>query len=146
MSAWSDSAEAALLNHIFRGVAISFPATWYIALYTADPTDAGSATTNEVSTAVWTNYTRQGLARDTSAWTAAAAEGGGGHAVKNAAKVDFGSATVTGDPIAITHVGLVDTSSGAGNLWLHGALAVPRTITNGDPVEFPAESLAMALR
>ena len=41
MSSFSDYTENAVLNHLFRNVALSSPAAVYLALYTVAPTDAG---------------------------------------------------------------------------------------------------------
>lgn len=141
MAQLSNYAEENLLNHIVRGAALTMPTSWRVALFTGDPTDAASGA--EVSTGVWTNYARITVNRDAGSWAAAAAEGGGGYLVDNTAIIDFGTATITGTPPVVTHVGFFDQ---AGNLWWHGALTVSKTINNGDPVTFPIGALDLILR
>lgn len=143
MSQMSNWMEENLLNHIVRAVALTFPANWHVALYTADPTEAGSGA--EVSTGVWTNYARQAVTRGTGGWSAAASEGGGGFAVDNAALIDFGTAAITGTAPVVTHIGIRDAST-SGNLWWYGALAESKTINNGDPVSFAIGALDLILR
>jgi|VirMetMinimDraft_7_1064189.scaffolds.fasta_scaffold00592_7 hypothetical protein len=58
MSSFSDYAENAVLNHVFRNVALTSPTTVYLSLHTTPgPSDAGSA--NEI-TAVG-NYVRMAV-------------------------------------------------------------------------------------
>ena len=51
MSAASNFLESALLEH-FRGTQLPLPSGFYIALHTADPTDAGIGST-EAQTSAW---------------------------------------------------------------------------------------------
>ena len=44
MSAASDYLESAIVNHIFRTDSFAKPATVYIALFTAAPSDSGGGT------------------------------------------------------------------------------------------------------
>lgn len=90
----ADTTENAILNLVFRAVAwanyadnaATSPQTntgW--ALHTADPGDAGNASTSEVT---YTSYTRVNVARTTSGMTAAS-----GGSVSPAANVDFPAGT-----------------------------------------------------
>ena len=57
MAAFSDYLEGAVLDATLRNTSYSSPSTVYLALFTSDPTDAGSGT--ECS---GTNYARQSVA------------------------------------------------------------------------------------
>lgn len=97
----ADSTENAILNLVFRAVAwanyadnaATSPQTNIgISLHTADPGDAGSASTSEVA---YTSYTRVNVARTTGGWSAAS-----GGSISPAANITFpagtgGSGTVT---------------------------------------------------
>ena len=93
----------------------------WIALYTADPTDTGTATTSETA---YTGYARVALARSGSGWTVT------NNVASPAANVDFGECTASPGG-AITHVGIVNTSSGAGKLLVSGALSTSITMATG---------------
>lgn len=88
--------------------------TFWYALYTADPGDAGTAPTNETA---YTGYARISKAR--------AAGAGGftvtGNSVSPFETVVFGECTASPGG-AITHFGIVNTSSGAGKLLYKGTM------------------------
>ena len=135
MAAMSDYLEAQVLNHIFRNTAIfTPPANIYVALHTADPTDAGSGT--EVS---GNAYARQAVST-TGGWTDPGATGG---ALENVAAITFPIATPAGWG-TITHVALRSAVT-AGNLLFHGALAASKAIGAGDRFEFAAGALDISL-
>lgn len=116
MAGFSTHLANAIINYTLRGQAMpSVPGT-YFALFTADPTDAFTAGT-EVS-AGW--YARQ----DTGAWAAPASG-----VTFNSTRVEF--PPVTGSSITITHVGIVDASTG-GYLLYSEALAAPKTLQVND--------------
>lgn len=109
----SNYAETALLNHLFRGTAMTQPAGLYLALYTTDPTDADTGT--EVSGG---SYARQAITGTVSGDTFTAA-----------ANVEFPIATAGWG--TITYIGIRDAVTG-GNLLASGALTASRTINSGD--------------
>jgi len=93
----------------------------YWSLYTADPGEAGTATTNE---AAYTGYARVSAARSGAGFTVT------GNSVSPAANVDFGECTASpGSPI--THFGVVNTSSGAGKLLYSGTMSPNVTMAVG---------------
>lgn len=119
----SDTFENDLLKLIFTNVAIAnigdagglLPSAaagnlWF-SLHTADPGDAGTAVTSETA---YTGYAR-----------VAAVRGAGftvtGNSVSPPANVDFGECTAS-PGAAITHFGVVNTSSGAGKLLYSGTM------------------------
>lgn len=103
----------------------------YLALYTADPGEAGTATTNETA---YTNYARQTLVKAT-AWT------DGGASFTNAALVQFPQCGVTG--AVITHGAIVTTSSGAGEILYSGELNSPLTVANLIQPQFAIASITI---
>lgn len=92
----SNTTEDAILNLIFRAVtwagyasAVGTETNIGISLHTADPADAGTATTSEMTTGAYTGYTRVNVGRTTGAWTASA----GGGSISPVANIDFPAGT-----------------------------------------------------
>lgn len=107
MAELSDYLENKLLDHVLRGAtggtAYTQPATVYIALHTANPTDAGSGA--EVSGG---SYVRKSL-------TFSAASGG--------ATANTNAQTISAMPTAtVTYIALWDAVSG-GNLLFHSPVS-----------------------
>lgn len=144
MAAFSDYLENKLIDLLFRGQALSAPATLHFALYTAAPSDSGGGT--EVSggsyarAAVTANLTN--FAGTQGAGTTTASSGTGG-STSNNGTITFPAPT--GNWGSVTHWGVFDAAS-AGNLLFHGALTAAKTVNNGDaaPV-FPAASFQVTL-
>jgi hypothetical protein len=145
MSALSDYLENKLVDAICRGVAFSSPANVFIALHTANPTDAGTGA--EVSGGA---YARVSLAATTAnfsgtqgAGTTTASTGTGGQITNNVA-ITF-TAPSGGNWGTVTHFSMRDQITG-GNLLMYGALSTPRTINSGDAApSFAAGSLSFTL-
>ena len=118
----SNTAEDATLNAILRGVDPSWRAnaSRYIALYTADPGEAGVASTNE---ATFGGYARVTVTAS-SAFTAAS-----GGSSSNAVEIAFPECTSGSN--TVTHVGIVETVSGTGVIFYSGALTASRSISSG---------------
>jgi hypothetical protein len=114
MSALSDYLENALVNGVLRGTTFTAPATVYVALYTAAPSDAGGGT--QVSGGAY--------ARQSAAFTAPS-----NGATSNSADITFPIATA--DWGTVSHFGIFDAAT-AGNLLIHGAFSVAKPIYNGD--------------
>lgn len=127
MAAISNYLENALINATLRNTAYSSPATVYVALFTSDPTDAGSGT--EVSGG---SYARR------SATFAAPSNG----ASSTNADVQFPQAT--GNWGTITHFGIYDALT-TGNLLYHGALTTSKTIETGDVFKIASGNLTVTL-
>ena len=129
MSAASNFLESALLEH-FRGTQLPLPSGFYIALHTADPTDAGTGST-EVQTGAWPAYARQTVGTPlSSAFTASSDEAGGGKQITNANTINFPANNGAGS-VVVTHFSVWDASTG-GNMWWHAPLAASKTI---DPTD-----------
>lgn len=132
MAGMSNFVEDALRTLLFRtGAGLTKPAALYVALHTADPTDAGTGT--EVSGGSYARVQRDPLDAN---WTAASATDG---ITTNAADITFPAPTASWG--IISHAAIWDAPTG-GNLIGHGELAVAKTISNGDAApRFPAGSI-----
>lgn len=126
MAGFSNYLANAIENYVLLGQAMPNIPGRYFALFTADPTDAFTAGT-EVS-AAW--YARKA----TGSWAAPNAG-----VTYNLARVEF--APVTGAPITITHVGIVDALTG-GNLLFSDALPTPKTLAVNDVFFLDSQTLS----
>jgi len=126
----SDYLENALLDHVLGGGDYTRPATVYIALYTAAPTDAGGGT--EVSGG---GYARKAVTNDATNWPAAA-----GGSKSNGTAIAF--PTATADWGTVVAFGLFDASSG-GSLLYWGALSASQSIPNGATASFAVGTLTV---
>lgn len=120
MAALSDYAEKLILDWLMTTGSATRPTNWYVALYTAAPSDSGGGT--EVS---GNGYSRQAV-------TFNAATSGTG-TTSNSGAVTFTAAG--GSWGSISHIGIHDASTGGNLLW-HGSLLASKTISDGDTLEF----------
>jgi hypothetical protein len=133
---FSDYLELELLDHVFGNAAYTAPATIYVGLYTAAPTDAGGGT--EVGTGTWTNYDRVDVTNNATNFPAAASG-----AKSNGTAISFGAATSSG-AVTVVAVGLFDANT-AGNLLAWADLATNKTVNNGDTPSFAIGELDLTL-
>lgn len=127
MAEISNYLENALINATLRNTTYTSPATVYVALFTSDPTDAGSGT--EVSGG---SYAR------TSATFAAPSNGA---SVTNA---DITFPTCTSSWGTVGWIGIYDAST-SGNLLYHTALDTAKTIDSGDIFKISSGNLSVTL-
>ena len=135
MSNWL---EVEIRKHVFRTGSFTKPTVLAVSLHTADPTDVtATAAANEIPHAF--GYERVQRDPGDANWSGASATDG---LTDNVAAVTF-PAPVGGNWGIATHAAVWDSATyGAGNLILHGALAAPKTINDGDPApSFPAGAL-----
>lgn len=119
--------EDKLNDHVLGAVTYTPPASVYLALFTANPTDAGGGT--EVGTGTWTNYARLAVTNNTTNWPSSAS------GVKsNGVAFNFPASTQTGD-VVVTGMAVMDASSG-GNFLYWTALTASKTMQNGDVFQF----------
>lgn len=120
MGSLSDFAENALINHICTNSAYSPASTLYLALCTADPTDAATgASMNEVGNS-------NGYARTAITFAAASSR-----RVTQTGGVSF--PTATGSWGTVTHWAIVTTNTyGSGNVLASGAFASSFTVLTGN--------------
>lgn len=129
MAALSDHAENLLLNWLMTTDSVTRPTAWYLALFTAAPSDSGGGT--EVS---GNGYSRQTIAFDTATGT--------GGTTSNDADVSF---TASGGSFGtVSHVGIFDASTGGNLLW-HGAMTASKTIADGDTLEFSTGNVDLTI-
>ena len=121
----SNYLELEILDHILGGGDYTRPATVYISLHTADPGDTGASETSG------TDYARASVTNNATNFPAASAG-----AKTTGAAINFATPG-SGGWGTVSHFGIWDASSG-GNFLFGGALAVAKTINQGDPVSFPA--------
>lgn len=131
MTAMSNYLEEKVADVTLRGGTFSSPGQVYLALCTADLTDA-NVTAGETT---YTGYTRVTCgATPASAFTAIDAAG----LSQNANVITFPANG--GVAAVITHWGLYDAVSG-GNLLYHGPMTASKTIDPSDVPSFPANTL-----
>jgi hypothetical protein len=129
MAALSDHAEKLLLDWLMTNGSATRPTNWYIALYTAAPSDSGGGT--EVS--------GSGYARQSATFDAASSPGG---TTSNSNEITF---TASGGSFGtVTHIGIFDAST-SGNLLWHGALSASKTIDDGDSLVFAVGNIDLTL-
>ena len=103
---------------------------FWISLHTSDPGEAGDQTTNETA---YTNYARQDEARNTTQWTVT------NDTADNDNAIGFPTGGASG--ATLTHFGLGSDTSGAGNLFLSGALGASLAVSSGITPSFAAGAL-----
>lgn len=144
MANMSNYLENKLVDFLFRGVSFTPPATLYLALCTADPTDTSTGSTiSEISGG---NYTRQSLTSNTSNWSTtngdnAATSSGTNGTTLNSVQVSWNSVTWTG---TVTSVAVCDAASG-GNVLFYATLASSKTVASGDSISFGINSLSIQI-
>lgn len=128
----TDAFEAALLDLIFtnanianigdatglRGAVTAGPL--FVSLHSADPGEAGTQSTNEVS---YTGYARVGVARSGAGFSRT------GNSISPAANIDFGACTA--GSVTATHFGIGVAVSGATLLLYKGAISPTIAISTG---------------
>ena len=119
MGQFSDYTENKVLDHVLLTSAFTAPTNLYLALCTADPTDAGTGSTIVEPSGL--GYARVSC---NSSFSAAAAR-----AITNDVAIQFPEAS--GAWGALTHWALCDAST-AGNMLAYGALTTPRSPKSGD--------------
>jgi hypothetical protein len=129
MAGKSDTFENDLLKLIFNATAIanisdnaaSSPLTdLFVALHTADPTDSGTQTSNEVA---YTSYARVAVARTSGGWTVT------GNSVSPVATINFPACT--GSTATATHFSVGVASSGGSKILYAGSLTPSISISTG---------------
>ena len=127
MAAMSNYLENKVLDYVLRDQADWAPPAVYLALHTADPTDAGSGADCSGG-----SYARQAIT-----FNAAHATAG---PIDNSSAEEF-----TNMPACtVTHIGIWDAAS-SGNLLFHGAVSASKTVTSGDTISLAAGSLDITL-
>ena len=129
MAALSDHAEKLILDWMMTAGAATRPTAWYVALYTAAPSDSGGGT----------ELSGSGYARESVTFEAATSGTG---TTSNTGVVVF--TADGGDWGSVTHMGIHDAVSGGNLLW-HGALAAAKTVADGDTLEFAVGNIDLTV-
>lgn len=108
---------------------------FYVSLSTGTLTDTSTQATTETA---YTNYLRSGgsVARSTAGWTVATGT------ADNDGAITYATA---GSSSTVTDFGIGSDSTGAGNLFLYGALTASLAISNGITPSFAAGALDITL-
>ena len=123
---FSNTFETTVLKWTLTTDAVTRPTTWYIGLFTSDPTDAGTGT--EVS---GNGYTRKAVTFSVTGDTAT-----------NTASIEFDAATASWG--TVTHVAVFDAST-SGNMIVHSALTTAKAVSTGDILRVPTGDLDITL-
>jgi len=136
MAHLSDYLENTLANSVLRGNNFTAPSTLYLALFTTDPTDAGTGT--EVADSA---YLRQDMAKGDAVSTAFVAPSDG--VTSNAKLIQF--PPIADGNVTITHYALYDAATG-GNMLIHAPLTTSKNMEVGDVVSFDIGALSITFR
>jgi hypothetical protein len=135
-----NATENDLVKFIFNATAMpSYGSNLQINLHTADPGEAGTATT---SAPTHTGYVAVAVARDNTGWTICDSDGtpnASGNSAKNAAEITFPECTGGSDAITHASVSVVAT----GQILYSGALTAPINISNLITPRFPAGTVIL---
>ena len=143
MSQFSDYLEDQIIETTLRGAPFIVPAGVYVALFTADPTDdpEDGGYVNEVQTSAWPAYVRKDSRNGGAAgsgWT------GSANGVSTNAQVITFPANDGAGSVTVTHIGLVDASTG-GNLLYHAPLVASKTLLVGDVLSFAIGAITVTV-
>lgn len=137
MGSLSNYAELKILDHIVGKTSFTMP-TIYIALATAEITDATTGVTITEPSTSGTAYARKSTAG--ADWESAASG-----ATQNANAITFATATGAGWG-TVTYFALVDNGTvGAGNIIAWGQLGSSKTISAGDTASFAAGDIDITI-
>lgn len=140
MAHFSNYLENKIIDSTLRGITFTAPTKTYLALFTADPTDA-NITTNEIQTSAFPAYVRLDIAQGAeqgTAWTVPTT------GVTSNTKILTYPANNGSDSVTVTHIGIYDAET-AGNLLFHGALAVPKTLEPTDVLSLGIGALSITV-
>jgi hypothetical protein len=127
MSEFSNYLENKIVEHFFQGATVTAPANLYVALHSADPTDAGTGA----------ELTGNGYARQSGSFGAPS----NGVATNNA-EIEF---TATGDWSNATHFALWDAST-SGNMLMYSALDSAVDLdSSGQKIVFAVDSITITI-
>ncbi|MFT3992449.1 MAG: hypothetical protein QM680_13675 [Luteolibacter sp.] len=132
MGGFSNYLENKVADHVLGGSDFTRPATVYVALYTATPTDSGGGT--ELSGG---GYARATMTNNSTSWPASSSG-----LKRNGVAITFPTASASwGTVVAF---GIFDASSG-GNLLVWGELDVAKSVESGDTPSFGISALQFQL-
>lgn len=125
----SNYAEDQVMKWLLSTTSITRPTTWYVALYTATPSDTGGGT--ELS---GSGYARQSITFTISGTNPTQAA--------NSAQIDF--PTASGSWGTVTHAAIFDASTSGNMLWW-GALTASKAVASGDVFRIASGALVLTI-
>ena len=128
MSKFSDYLEEKVLDATLKGGTFPTISTAYLAVFTSDPTDAGSG-----SECNWSGYAREAM-------TFGAISGG---QTSTGTQIQFPA--LVGASVTVTHIGIYDATTG-GNLLYHTNLQNSKTLTADDVLSFAVNGVTVQLQ
>lgn len=146
MSSKSNLAETNFLKLVYQNIAwanignagglpvSTSTGNYYIALFTASPTETDAGTEAD-----YTSYVRKSVARGSGEWTIDQ-DGSSNARCRNASIITFVSST--GGSNTISHFGIYTASTG-GDLIHYGSIGTPLLISSGDTPKFEINSLVI---
>lgn len=128
MSALTNYAENALIDHLLRNIPLTSPTALYVALLTASATETGSTAAEVVPGA--NTYERKVVAFDSPT---------------NGVTQNTTVLSWTDMPtVTVSHIGIMDALTG-GNMLYHGLLTYPVAINAGEPYLMAAGTIILSL-
>lgn len=131
----SNTTENDLAAYIFDSATPSWDSNtdFYIRLHSADPGEAGTATTNEIS---YTGYDGVAVSRSTGFSVS-------GNTASNAALIQF--PLCSGSSATATYFSVCTTQNGAGQIIVSGALSASLSISSGIQPQFNTGELDVVI-
>ena len=130
MGSFGDYAENAVLDWLFGS---GDPATWYIGLSTAAPTDDGSG----IAEPSGGSYARVAVTNNATNWPATS-----GGAKANGTAITFPQASASWG--TVPYFVIMDAASD-GNMYAHAVLDAQKTVDSGDTLSFAVGELDITL-
>lgn len=133
MGSMSDYLEKEILDHVLSAATYTAPATVYLALFTATPSDTGGGTE-----CTGGSYARVAITNNATNWPAAT----GTSPATKASGAAFTFPAATADWGTVTSWALFDAAT-VGNMLYWGALSVSKAILNGDTASFASGQISI---
>lgn len=128
-----NTTENDVIAFMFNNTAMpSYGSNLYLALHTADPGEAGNATTNE---AAYGSYARVAVSRDSAGFTVS------GNQSQNTALIQFPQCSSGSE--TITHISVTTASSGTSQILYKGALTQSVAVSAPIQPQFSASALTI---
>lgn len=125
--------NATAIANVADNAATSPITSVFVSLHTADPSSGNQST----SESAYTSYARVGVTRGGGGWSSTAG------VVTNVAAITFPACT--GGSSTVTHVGLGTLTSGAGVLFVGGALSSSLAVSTGITPQFAISGLSITV-
>lgn len=142
MANFSNYLETKIVSWLNGTAMPTAPTILYVALFSADPTDANAGT--EITNTITGSTARAAVAN--SAWTVTAATTTLDAQIQNNAEITITNNSTNSTNVNATHFGVFDSSTGSNNLLFHGLLASTVEITPGSNIKFAPNSITLTVQ